>query len=67
LGYNIPRSLLKDWKVNIYGEVQNAFTVTNYTGVDPEVPQLGGGNAIGVDFGPYPLPRTFIVGVNFQL
>jgi TonB-dependent starch-binding outer membrane protein SusC len=66
LGYNVPSSLLKGWRINIYGEVQNALTFTKYSGVDPEVPQVGG-NAIGIDAGVYPLPRTFLVGVNFQL
>ena len=37
--------------------VQNVFTATKYTGIDPEV-----GN--GIDNNTYPRPRTFILGVS---
>lgn len=40
--------------------VQNVFTITNYSGVDPET-------ANGVDTAVYPRPRTYslTVGLNF--
>lgn len=37
--------------------VQNAFTVTKYRGLDPEVPG-------GIDNNFYPRPRTFMLGIN---
>lgn len=37
--------------------VQNAFTITKYKGLDPEVPG-------GVDNNFYPRPRTFMLGIN---
>jgi len=37
--------------------VQNAFTMTKYPGIDPEVPG-------GIDNNFYPRPRTFMLGVN---
>ncbi|MGI5846648.1 MAG: SusC/RagA family TonB-linked outer membrane protein [Candidatus Cryptobacteroides sp.] len=45
----------------IYVSSQNLLTLTKYSGLDPEIP----GN--GVDRGQYPQPRTFILGVNFNL
>lgn len=60
LGYNFAPEVLGGFNVNLYGEVQNVFTLTNYSGIDPEVPG-------GFDNGVYPLPRTFILGLNLKL
>lgn len=60
LGYNFKPSFLGGFSANIYGEIQNVFTITDYSGIDPEVPG-------GFDNGVYPLPRTFILGVNLKL
>lgn len=60
LGYNVSPEIFGGFNINIYGEIQNAFTLTNYKGIDPEVPG-------GFDGGVYPLPRTFILGVNLKL
>lgn len=65
LSYQFPDIVLKKLHatgLNIYGQVENIFTVTGYDGLDPEVP-LGGYGA-RVDNGPYPRSRTFTVGVN---
>jgi TonB-dependent starch-binding outer membrane protein SusC len=40
--------------------VQNAFVITRYTGLDPEVQG-------GIDNNMYPRPRNFVLGVNLQL
>ena len=46
----------------IYVQATNLFTLTNYTGVDPE---LGGDDrAFGVDEGNFPIVRQFLIGVN---
>ena len=50
--------------LNIYAQVENVFTITNYSGLDPEVP-LGGYGA-RIDNGPYPRARTFSMGLNVQ-
>jgi hypothetical protein len=47
-------------KFRIFLCAQNLFTITNYTGMDPEV---GGW---GIDSGIYPQPRTFMGGVNME-
>lgn len=66
LGYTLPKSLTGSVTANIYGEVQNMATITGYSGIDPEVPYAGNVNFPGIDRGVYPLPRTFLLGVNFK-
>ena len=48
--------------MSIYGQVENVFTMTGYSGLDPEVPLSAYGAR--VDNGPYPRARTFSVGLN---
>ena len=67
LSYRIPEKYTKGYAVNIYGEVQNVFTLTGYTGLDPEVPYAGDSNVFGIDRGFYPLPRMFMAGINIRL
>lgn len=75
LGYKINEKLLASSKVikgaRIYTSVQNLATFTKYSGSNPEVSRNTiSGNAVsnalvpGEDFTNYPLPRTFILGVN---
>ncbi|MCF8335503.1 MAG: SusC/RagA family TonB-linked outer membrane protein, partial [Bacteroidales bacterium] len=49
--------------IRIYGQATNLFTITDYSGLDPEV-NTGGVNR-GVDRGAWPTPRQFMFGVNF--
>ncbi len=46
--------------VRVYFSTQNLFTITKYSGIDPEIPDNG------VDCGQYPQPRTFMLGVNIN-
>ena len=65
LGYTLPRSLTQlafISRLRVYGQVENAFTLTKYTGCDPEV--SGGFREVGVDRGVYPQNRTVTFGVN---
>ena len=48
--------------MNLYGQVENVFTLTDYSGLDPEVPLSVYGARI--DNGPYPRARTFSMGLN---
>ena len=50
--------------MNLYAQVENVFTITDYKGLDPEVPLAVYGARI--DNGPYPRARTFSVGLNVQ-
>ena len=45
--------------VRIYLSGQNLFTLTNYTGLDPESTDL-------IDMGTYPQSRSFIAGINLS-
>ena len=65
LGYTLPNFLTKRAfisRLRLYGQVENAFTLTKYTGCDPEV--SGGFREVGVDRGVYPQNRTVTFGVN---
>ncbi|AYA36765.1 SusC/RagA family TonB-linked outer membrane protein [Hymenobacter oligotrophus] len=62
LGYNFGNIYKDRANLNVSFAVQNLFTITNYTGLDPE-PQRDGNS--GIDNTIYPRPRTFTVGLNF--
>ncbi|MEI7733829.1 MAG: TonB-dependent receptor [Ferruginibacter sp.] len=50
-----------------YTAVDNAFTITKYLGYNPEVDFNNGSNLTpGVDYGKYPLARSFSAGVKVQ-
>lgn len=50
-----------------YVSVDNAFTITKYLGYNPEVDFNNGSNLTpGVDYGKYPLVRSFNTGVKIQ-
>ena len=70
LSYNIDIPLLKKWNISRlqpYFTAQNLFTITNYSGFDPEVNQYGGSSTVqGIDWGTYPQVKTFIFGVNID-
>ena len=46
----------------VYGQVNNVFTITDYSGLDPEV--RSGGINKGVDRGSWPTSRRFLLGLN---
>lgn len=53
--------------LRVYASVDNAFTITNYLGYNPEVDYNNGANTTpGVDYGKYPLMRAFNLGVKLQ-
>jgi hypothetical protein len=68
LGYTIPAKLLSRTgiqKLRVYVQAANLFTITKYTGLDPEI----SGNtvtAFGVDEGIYPNQRQFLAGINLN-
>lgn len=62
LSYSLPAKWISGAtmkKAVVYVSSQNLFTITNYSGMDPEV---GG----GVDIGFYPQARTFLAGVTID-
>lgn len=68
LGYTFPAGTLSRVKISslrVYAQVQNAFIITNYTGLDPELGiSVTTNNAPGLDYNTSPLPRTFTAGLN---
>ncbi|MBS7563200.1 SusC/RagA family TonB-linked outer membrane protein [Mucilaginibacter sp. Bleaf8] len=72
LGYNFSSNLLSKLKMSsmrIYVSAQNLFTITKYTGLDPEIytssnAQGDGVRAVGIDWGTYPSARIYTLGVN---
>lgn len=63
IGYNLPLNVTKKigaQKVRVYLMSENLWTITKYTGYDPEI----GGTVLGVDRGIYPQARSFMVGLN---
>lgn len=63
IGYSLGKSslLLSDWplRFRLFASAQNIFTATKYKGYDPEV-------ASGVDLGTFPMPKTFLFGINIS-
>ena len=78
VGYNLPTSIVAKLHVHslrVYSNIQNLFTISKYTGYDPEIGtnvpnQSGQGtNALtsGIDWGRYPTPRIYTFGFNVGL
>ncbi|MCF2487536.1 TonB-dependent receptor [Dyadobacter sp. CY347] len=69
LGYNLPGTVLKKIglaNARLYVSASNLWTLTDYSGYDPEGNAYGGTtNIVGVDFGGYPQAKTYTVGLNF--
>lgn len=54
-------------QLRLYITAQNLFTITGYSGMDPEIGYGGHHNwASGIDLGFYPSPRTYMVGANIK-
>ena len=68
LGYTLSPNLTKKafiQRLRFYAQIENLFTLTKYTGCDPEVSGGGSyGTEVGVDRGVYPQSRTVSLGVN---
>jgi hypothetical protein len=67
LGYTLPTSLTSRvpslGSVRVYITGRNVFTITDYTGFDPEISGTGFYSR-GVDISSYPNVRTFTGGVQ---
>ena len=61
LGYTLPAKAIKKIYVTnarMFVSAQNVFTITPYSGFDPEVS--------GVDTGSYPMTRTISIGIDVK-
>ncbi len=80
IGYNMPTTMLSNIskgtisKLRVYVSAQNLFTITNYSGYDPEIgPSLGiasitgsQNSEIGVDRGQYPQSKSLLLGFQIK-
>lgn len=70
LGYNVPSSMVKSIhlsRLKAYVSVQNLYTFTKYTGLDPEIGSTNQNVFLtNVDLGRYPIPRTITFGINAE-
>lgn len=60
--------VIKDASIYVTG--QNLFIITDFSGFDPEVntdKQVNGVPSFGIEYSPYPTPRTFLLGFRFTL
>ena len=67
LGYSLPRKLAQKLtlsRIRLYAQMSNVFTLTGYSGLDPEVNRRENDRSKGIDYGAYGMPRQYIFGVN---
>ncbi len=77
LGYTLPRNVIERLgidRIRVYVQAQNLFTITKYTGLDPEITTNNTGRNdytrrfadrnLGVDVGNYPTTKAIIFGLN---
>ena len=65
LGYTFDNSLVSKIgasSLRIYLTSENLFTLTDYTGYDPEI----GGGVFGIDKGIYPQARSILAGLQLN-
>ncbi|MCW3107760.1 MAG: TonB-dependent receptor plug [Segetibacter sp.] len=77
LGYTLPKTILDKFgidRLRFYVQAQNLFTITKYTGLDPEITTVNTGRNdytrrfadrnLGVDVANYPTAKSIIFGLN---
>jgi TonB-linked SusC/RagA family outer membrane protein len=76
LGYSVPQNIVNRMtgtniftNIRIYAAAQNLFTITKYSGYDPELSTQSGASsqyifARGIDDGSLPQPRTIMAGIQ---
>lgn len=69
LGYTFPIKSKYISYLRVYGNVTNLLTFTGYSGLDPEMTTSSNSSSEGdigggIDWGTYPLAKSFTLGVN---
>jgi outer membrane receptor protein involved in Fe transport len=62
ISYRIPKQVVKIADIQLSVSAQNLFILTKYKGMDPEVYSA----YTGLDYGAYPVPRTFTLGAKLD-
>jgi len=68
VGYTFPNELIEKMgadKLRIYLSANNVYTFTKYRGYDPSA-SSGAPIGAGIDQGFYPVPRTYLLGLNLK-
>lgn len=70
LSYDVPKNAIDKLhltRLMPYISFSNLLTWTNYSGRDPEVNQYGNSGGVqGIDWGTYPLNRSFVMGLKVE-
>ncbi|WP_347052226.1 SusC/RagA family TonB-linked outer membrane protein [Flavobacterium olei] len=67
IGYTLSGDAFKSYfsKVRFYVSGQNLITITDYSGLDPEIARAdANANSAGIDLGRYPQPKSVIFGLD---
>ena len=70
IGYTLPSEVVHRLRLEtlrVYVVGTNLWTLTNYTGLDPESSSSSGQNEQGIDLGTPPQPRGIQVGIEIKL
>lgn len=70
LSYDIPKKYISKiglTRLQPYFSATNLLTITGYSGMDPEVNQYGNSGSVqGIDWGTYPLNKSFVFGLKVE-
>ena len=70
LSYDFPLNLTRKFNCNalqVYISAKNVHTFTKYSGYDPEVSRFGQNNlSMGADYGSYPVPKLYMLGLKMN-
>jgi TonB-dependent starch-binding outer membrane protein SusC len=70
IGWSLPRNLTSSLGISrarVYASAINIFTITKYTGRDPEAPTVSSPLTPGNDGGTYPVPRAYTFGIQVDI
>jgi len=73
IGYRVPPTALGSFaggsvrKLRLYVSAQNLLTFTGYDGWDPEIGSKNTTLTNGIDYGQYPVARSFLFGIQLGL
>jgi len=70
-GYTMPEKIISKTKylksAKLYASLQNCLTITNYSGLDPEVSKYGSDNlGLGYDYFGYPMSKSVLFGITLN-
>lgn len=67
LSYDISKSTLNNWLgIKLFISATNLFTITSYSGIDPEANSSAGDVRQGIDYGSYPNAKTYTAGITLS-